>query len=126
MNEAQRISYLKKINPYVFEELILSRYELLGYKIERNTKYSGDGGYDGKVWINGELHLIQAKRYRGHIKKEHIYEFIRLIQKNNCNGIFIHTGKTPNDVFVLLRSYPELILISGSNLAKLMVINQPV
>lgn len=61
--DGQRMSYLRKINPYVFEELLLLAFERQGYAVQRNASYSGDGGLDGRVHINGECWLIQAKRY---------------------------------------------------------------
>lgn len=39
---AKIIAYLRKIDPYVFEELLLSAFENKGYKIKRNASYSAD------------------------------------------------------------------------------------
>ncbi|WP_199192296.1 restriction endonuclease [Chlorogloea sp. CCALA 695] len=61
------IAILRKMNPYAFEELLLTCCQNQGWKIERNFKYSNDGGLDGRVTIAGRLYLIQAKRYRGYI-----------------------------------------------------------
>ena len=41
---AQIITYLRKIDPYVFEELLLEAFEIKGYIIKRNKSYSYDGG----------------------------------------------------------------------------------
>ena len=57
------MKYLRKINPYVFEELLLLAFERRGMRVIRNSRYSGDGGLDGQVLIDGERWLIQAKRY---------------------------------------------------------------
>lgn len=61
--DGQRLTYLRKISPYVFEELLLSAFERQGLTVVRNASYSGDGGLDGQVIIDGEHWLIQAKRY---------------------------------------------------------------
>ncbi|WP_042857904.1 restriction endonuclease [Dickeya sp. NCPPB 3274] len=124
MNDAQKMNYLKKINPYVFEETILCCFEIKGYKIERNSRYSGDGGIDGKVWFDGNLHLIQAKRYRGKIKKEHVLDFIRLVNKNKCRGFFIHTGQTTDEIRKIISSSPHVNLISGKKLIDLVTIKK--
>lgn len=89
-----KLAYLRKINPFVFEEMLLDAFEMGGHKVERNKRYTGDGGIDGKVWINGSLYLIQAKRYKGHIAIAHLKEFNEILESSNCKGFFCHTGKT--------------------------------
>ncbi|PIJ42321.1 restriction endonuclease, partial [Serratia sp. OPWLW2] len=73
--DGQRLAYLRKINPYVFEELLLLAFERQGYAVIRNTSYSGDGGLDGQVIIEGKTYLIQAKRYGRTITPSHITSF---------------------------------------------------
>tara|TARA_Y100000052_G_scaffold3205_1_gene2446 strand:+ start:502 stop:1068 length:567 start_codon:yes stop_codon:yes gene_type:complete len=91
---AKRMQYLRKMNPYVFEELVLCAFKNLGYKIKRNRKYTGDGGIDGKVIIKGKVILIQVKRYKGHISMRHVVEFDKLCSRHKTTGLFVHTGKT--------------------------------
>lgn len=94
-NEFQlTIGYLRKIDPFIFEEMILSRIKLQGYKIYRNKRYTGDGGIDGKFKYNRKLYYIQAKRYKSYITKSHVIEFDNLIKKKKVKGLFVHTGKT--------------------------------
>lgn len=89
------IAILREMNPYAFEELLLTCCEEQGWQIQRNFRYSNDGGVDGRVLIVGKLYLIQAKRYTGHIKSEHIRDFHNVIEKEGAaGGFFIHTGKT--------------------------------
>lgn len=108
--DGQRINYLKKINPYVFEEFVLTMFEVDGYKIKRSESYSGDGGYDGEVFrkpVNSnrifttrmERILVQSKCYTEHIKRDHVYDFILLCAKEKCPGYFVHCGKTPLNLF---------------------------
>ncbi len=83
------------MNPYAFEELLLTCCHEQGWEIERNFKYSNDGGLDGRVTIAGRLYLIQAKRYRGYINPKHIHDFNQVIQQEEAfGGFFIHSGKT--------------------------------
>lgn len=88
----KQIAYLRKIDPFIFEELILTVMKRQGHRIKRNKRYTGDGGIDGQVWIRGKRHLIQAKRYSGYIRKSHLHEFDVLCKRHRCKGLFIHTG----------------------------------
>lgn len=114
---SQILSYLRKIDPFVFEELLLTSFEKKGYKIERNKRYTHDGGIDGKIWIGGKLCLIQAKRYKSYINKKHIAEFYDLVNnnKNVKQGYFIHTGKTGKRTYALYKESP-IKIISGERL----------
>ena len=88
------IAYLKKINNYLMEELVLSSLEAQGHAVKRNHRYSGDGGIDGKAVIYGKQFYIQTKRYTGHISKQHMAAFIAICDRDRVNGLFVHTGKT--------------------------------
>ena len=116
------LSYLRKIDPYVFEELILTCFNEQGYRIKRNESYSGDGGLDGRVYIQGNLYLVQAKRYKSFIHTNHVNEFAALIAKqdNVIGGFFIHTGRTPSEAIRTLKSYSNVRLISGQKLVDLL------
>lgn len=112
--DAKAISYLRNINPFVFEELILIVLKEQGFSTIPNKKYTGDGGVDGQVYIYGKLWAIQAKRYSSHVKKAHIEEFARLIdRKGFSGGLFVHTGRTGKDIRNSYRN-GNLIILSGS------------
>lgn len=117
----QILTYLRKIDPYVFEELVLSAFALKGFKIIRNKSYSGDGGLDGTIISNNDIFLIQVKRYSNSVKRAHIKDFsILIVEKNAIGGYFIHTGKTS------ARSYQEytdssIQIISGQKLINLIL-----
>jgi restriction system protein len=91
--EIRVINYLRKIDHFVFEEMLLTCFKEKGYKIKRNKAYTGDGGIDGTVWINRKKHLIQAKRYSNYISLQHMKDFINVCEKFKTRGIFAHTGK---------------------------------
>lgn len=116
--DGQKLNYLKKIDPFVFEELLLSSYEKKGYKIKRNKKYTGDGGIDGIIYKNNKEVYIQAKRYKGHINLQHLKDFQNLINRQGVDGIFIHTGKTGKASKEFGANY-KLSIVSGSKLLKL-------
>lgn len=118
-SDAAKLAYLKKVNPYAFEELLLTALKRHGLKITRNKRYSGDGGIDGRAKLNGMPILIQAKRYDGFISKSHVELFIKTCKDNNCIGFFIHTGKTPSSCFELVKG-TSVEIISGKRLIELL------
>ena len=93
---ARRLAYLRKIDPLVFEEVVLDAYERRGHTILRSARYSGDGGIDGRVLVDDEWRGVQCKRYRREIKWEHIEQFPRDLAREGLSaGFFVHTGRTP-------------------------------
>ena len=118
-NELWMLSYLRKINPFVFEELVLYAFKKKGCKVYYNKRYTGDGGIDGKVKVNGKVCLIQDKRYTGYVNKEHIKVFNELCINKNTSGYFIHTGKTGEGIQAVQSEYPAVTIISGKNLIAL-------
>lgn len=119
-SDGARLSYLRKINPYVFEELLLLSFERQGLKVMRNPSYSGDGGLDGQVFIDGKRWLIQAKRYSRSISPQHVREFGELLTREDCCGFFIHTGRTGNKSYTCLQNLRRVQLISGERLLNLL------
>lgn len=120
----RKFAYLRKIDPFTFEEMILEAYKLNGHKIKRNHRYTGDGGIDGRVWLDDELHLIQAKRYSGHINASHVRDFCALVAGKGCKGIFVHTGKTGEASRSLANCDPAVSMISGQRLLELLDISR--
>ncbi|EDV6712996.1 restriction endonuclease, partial [Salmonella enterica subsp. enterica serovar Havana] len=114
--DGQRLTYLRKISPYVFEELLLSAFERQGLTVVRNASYSGDGGLDGQVIIDGEHWLIQAKRYSRAVSPAHVEDFDRLLLHSGRRGLFIHTGRTGKMSRTLHMESPRLRIISGQRL----------
>src|SRR3546814_6309274 len=68
--------------------------DLRGHRVIRNRRYTGDGGIDGEVIIDGQRWLIQAKRYRDAIRPEHVWDFAQMCATRRRRGMFIHTGRT--------------------------------
>ncbi|WP_432735242.1 restriction endonuclease [Cronobacter sakazakii] len=120
LKAGQQILYLRKINPYVFEEMILTAIERRGIPVRRNQRYSGDGGIDGQFWIGQERWLVQAKRFASAVRPEHIRQFGELARKEKCKGLFVHTGRTGFISVKHFNDYPEILLVSGSSLLDLL------
>ncbi|EOH8597709.1 restriction endonuclease [Salmonella enterica] len=118
--DGARLNYLRKINPYVFEELLLLALEKQGLDVIRNHSYSGDGGVDGQVFIDGKRWLIQAKRYSRSISPQHVREFGELLAREGCCGFFIHTGRTGHMSRLVCSASPSLFIISGQRLLDLL------
>ena len=117
--DAQLIQYLRHINPYVFEELLLYAFQRKGFKVVHNRYYSGDGGVDGHVIIDGKRIPIQAKRYRSYIKRNHVAAFTLVVNIRKVPfGFFIHTGRTGKSGYD--PSYEKVRIISGSKLIDLL------
>lgn len=114
------IPYLRKIDPYVFEELVLVAFKKRGYRVYRNRRYSGDGGVDGMVRIGGRRVLIQDKRYREHICLTHVEAFDEVCRKRKARGLFIHTGRTGRGSREVVWNSPRLDIISGDRLVALL------
>ncbi|MBN6454511.1 restriction endonuclease, partial [Escherichia coli] len=70
--------------------------------------------------INGERWLIQAKRYGRTIRPAHIDAFGELLRLEGCRGFFIHTGRTGPVSRARLTLWPDIELVSGQRLLKLL------
>ncbi|MHC5739916.1 restriction endonuclease [Nostoc sp.] len=111
------IATLRRISPYVFEELVLTCCFEQGWQIQRNFRYTGDGGIDGRVLILGKLYVIQVKRYADYISPEHIKDFLSCIESERASGgFFVHTGITGQLSKQFIRDSDEIILVSGQKL----------
>ena len=118
-NPSRVFAYLRKVDPYRFEEMILSELERRQIRITRSRRYSGDGGIDGQFFHEGELWLIQAKRYSNLIKPDHVWTFEAICQRSRARGLFVHTGKTPKRLRSMDRQCGLVRIISGQELLKL-------
>lgn len=121
----QKLAYLRKIDAFTFEELLLEGFERRGFEVIRNRRYTGDGGIDGRVIIDGETWLIQAKRYTDYIAVGHVRDFQQLLETRRCRGFFCHTGKTRSGTKNLISQDARLFLISGQRLLDLIAQDAP-
>ena len=85
---------LRRICPFIFEELLLHCFEDMGFAVTRSS-YTHDGGLDGIIWSDeGEKILLQAKRYWQNIEPDHVLDFIENVIDDSeaAQGLFVHTG----------------------------------
>lgn len=111
---------LRAMDPLAFEELLLEAFEHRGHRVIRNRRYTGDGGVDGEVIINGERFLVQAKRYRETIRPEHVGDFLAICSSRGRRGFFIHTGRTGGASREALADKTCVEIISGKTLLALL------
>jgi restriction system protein len=110
---------LRSMDPLAFEELLLESFERRGFRVIRNHRYTGDGGIDGKVMIDGILWLIQAKRYATASRPEYVSASNALCRARNCRGLFIHTGRTGPQSREFVGNSSHVEIISGRRLLAL-------
>ena len=111
---------LRAMDPLAFEELLLEAFERRGHRVIRNRRYTGDGGVDGEVIIDGERWLIQAKRYRDAIRPEHVWDFAQLCATKRRRGLFIHTGRTGGMSRAVVDGATGIEIVSGQKLLALL------
>lgn len=120
---------VKSISNSGFERLILDLCKKMNYgDITEHTGKSGDHGIDGIIKEDrlglGEIYL-QAKKWDANISSKDVRDFAGSLQATKSKkGIFITSSDfTPDckEFIKNLRSDSTIILISGKELAKLMV-----
>lgn len=116
------MNYLRKVNPYVFEELILNVIEDSNILVTRNTRYSGDGGVDGIFKVKKGRVLIQCKRYSHYISHEDVTRLATSVKEDKYYmGIFVHTGKTGQGAREAMKVDQNILFISSSTLIDLVL-----
>lgn len=115
----EKFYFLRSINPFVFEEMIMTALRNNGYKIIRNKAYTNDGGIDGRAYLDNQHYLIQAKRYKSHVKLQDIKDFAKICEIRKGKGLFIHTGKTGTKSREATY-YMDVKIISGEKLLALL------
>ena len=116
--DAVVIAYLRKVDPLVLEELVLTVLEERGVFVLGGQSYSGDGGIDGQfLWPGRGWHAIQVKRYSSAIRPEHVSAFASVVRRQFRGGVFVHTGRTGPMSELMIRD-SGIHLLSGSTLAQ--------
>lgn len=120
LDDADVLAFARRLDPFVFEELILVAFRKKGYRTFRNGKYSHDGGVDGKVRKGLRTYLIQDKRYAGYISPDQLLAFEYICHRRHVRGFFIHTGKTGIRSREIVEQCPHISIISGKALVDLL------
>jgi len=116
------LAYLRKIDPFVFEEIVLTVIERSNVVVTRNTRYTGDGGVDGRFHlVEGDV-LIQCKRYGSHIDRKHLEVFgAQVLPQRAVFGVFVHTGRTGDLARSTARATPHVGIVSGALLVDVLL-----
>jgi len=117
--KAKKFGFIRKVDPFVFESVILRSLDNRGIVIKRNKRVVADGGIDGRFKLEGfRWKLIQVKRYSSVINPKHVKDFAELCKKKKTKGIFVHTGRTGPKSYSNLTDNIEII--SGNRLLRLL------
>ena len=116
------IAYLRKIDPFVFEEIMLSVIEDSNLRIYRNMQYTGDGGIDGIFKLPQGKVLIQCKRYSNYINHTDVTKLSTKVKKDKYFlGLFVHTGKTGDMSRKATNENQNIVFLSGSTLVEVLI-----
>lgn len=122
------LTKVKKMPPKSFERLAQQLLREAGFEKVEVTRYSNDGGIDGKgiMRIGGLLsfHVVfQCKRYAGSVASKEIRDFRGAMSGRSEKGLFITTGRfTPDAIVEAQRDGATPIdLIDGQQLTDLML-----
>ena len=108
--------YLRSVCPFTFEEMVLLQLSIRKLAIERNRRYIGDGGVDGRFVLNGQCWLVQAKKYSGMVRPADIMDFAVVCEGQGAFGLFVHTGRTPPAAHAIARESHFVEVLSGDRL----------
>ena len=113
-----QFAYMRKVDPHVVAEMVLSGLKDRGHRIQRPDRYTRDGGVDGECWIDGVHHLIQVKRYSGRIAARDVESFSTLCLRHEAQGLFVHTGRTGKGA--RMACDPCVDIVSGERLLQML------
>lgn len=129
--EEEILKRVKDCSPYFFEQLVVDLLVSMGYGGSRKeagqaTKASGDEGIDGIIKedrLGLDQIYIQAKRWEGAVTRPELQKFAGALQGQRAKkGIFITTSTFSTGAVEFCRNIDsKIILIDGSQLAKLMI-----
>lgn len=124
-------SYMAKMDPYQFEQLVVDLLAAMGYGGSREeaatvTRKSGDEGIDGIInqdRLGLDVVYIQAKRWANNVGRGDVQAFVgALAGKQATKGIMITTSdfsKGAHEYAIAISQ--KVILIDGARLAELMI-----
>ena len=125
------LEYVKEMDPYKFEILVIDLLQAIGYggnRVEaaQVTKKSGDGGIDGIInedRLGLDKIYVQAKKWEGNVTISAIRDFGgTLLAHSAQKGIFITTSDFPKTAIEYCKRIDRtIILINGKRLTELMI-----
>lgn len=116
---AQTFSYLRQVDPLVFEEVAMTALEDAGALVLRSRRYTADGGIDGRCWFPWaglRTIAVQVKRFEAAVTPSDVSGFCALVKEQGyAGGIFVHCGRSGPKTYDALRGQP-VQLVSGQRL----------
>lgn len=125
------LSAVKNCSPAFFERLVVDVMLALGYGGSRRdageaTRIAKDGGIDGIIRedkLGLDMIYLQAKKWEGTVGRPEIQKFVGALQGERARkGVFITTSNFSCEAIEYVKHLDsKIILISGSQLAELMI-----
>lgn len=117
-------AYLRTVDPLLYEETVMSALEDGGAIVQRNLRYTGDGGVDGRCLLPGHgvrPFAVQCKRYGSTVAPKHVADFCRVIDgKRFAGGLLVHCGRTGPLSYSALKG-EAVHLVSGDSMLDLLL-----
>ena len=125
MVEQELLERVKEMDPYEFEDLILSLLEKMGYGSVERTLKSNDGGVDGIVnqdQLGLDRIYMQVKRFNDqNVRETHIRDFIGAMSGDTMKGIFVTTSAFDRKAVDKAKyAHHKIVLIDVRRLAELL------
>ncbi|MCI0363736.1 MAG: restriction endonuclease [Phycisphaerales bacterium] len=111
------LDQLKRLDPFLFEDLVLLTYEQLGWSVQ-SGKRTGDGGIDGIVMRNGTTLIVQCKRFvRGDVGAPLLRDLLGTVTKHKATGgVLITTSGFSKEARAWCQDLPHIELVDGHRL----------
>jgi len=129
--EFDLLEQVKASSPTFFEQLVIDLLVSMGYGGSRQDAgraigKSGDGGIDGIIKedkLGLDVIYVQAKRWEGTVGRPEVQKFAGALQGHRASkGVFITTSSYTREALEYVNLInTKIILISGEELARLMV-----
>jgi len=129
---SEALDTIKSLSPLFFERLVIDLLLKMGYGGDRRdvkeslTKKTNDEGIDGVInedRLGLDTIYVQAKKWEGSVSRPEIQKFAGALQgKRAKKGVFITTSDFTKEAREFASNIEnKIILINGSELAKLMI-----
>jgi restriction system protein len=117
-----KIFKFNKLTGTEFENLLARLYRKMGYQVELIGKV-GDQGGDLRITRDGEIILVQAKKYSGSVGNKAVQEAVAARSYYGCHrAAVVTTGVFTKEAVELAKSN-DIELIDGEQLKKILLDN---
>jgi restriction system protein len=103
-------SYLKTMNPMEFEKLCGALYKKMGYEVIV-TRYVADNGIDAFIKKDGQLGVLQAKRFKGYVGEPILRDLYGAMHSAGASfAVVVTTGKVSQSALKWVNGKPIQII----------------